>query len=305
MLAAKQAEGKFACVGLDSEYEKIPEHVRRSFHYERDAIVEFNAQIINATKDLASCYKPNLAFYIPHGSDGIRALKSTISYIRMYAEDVPIILDAKHADIGNTNKGYVASAFDYFGADAVTVHPYLGREALKPFLDREEKGIIVLCKTSNPGAGEFQDLVVNVRPEDFDEIYQGLPADAERFAMEKQMPLWKFVAHRVHGVWNRHSRNCALVVGATYPEDLAVVRSIVGEMNILIPGVGTQGGDVDKTVKAGAGPLGRGMIINSSSGIIFASKGTDFPDAARRKTQELNAAIAAALGGKADVRVSD
>ena len=270
MLEAQWAKSNFVCVGLDSELEKIPESVRQRGNGPgisiANTIVAFNRAIVEATKDLVCAYKPNSAFYEAHGDEGFAALKRTIMDIHAIAPDVPVILDAKRADIGNTNRGYADAAFDFLQADAVTVHPYLGQEALQPFLDQSDKGIIVLCRTSNPGAGEFQDLSVNGEP------------------------LYRFVARRVASEWNKNG-NCALVVGATALHELAHVRKIVGDMPILIPGIGAQGGDVEQTVKAGKDSRGKGMIINSSRGIIFASKGADFAQAARRETIKLRDTI--------------
>lgn len=280
LLRGRWAEGKFACVGLDSELGKIPQVARvehefyPSFTPQTDVIgtlVRFNELIIEATKDLVCAYKPNVAFYEAHGPTGIDALRVSIEYVHKVAPDVPVVLDAKDADIGNTNKGYVQFAFDHLKADAITVHPYLGGEALKPFLDRADKGIIILCRTSNPGAGEFQDLPVM--------IGEGIKA--------RTVPLYQLVARNVAEHWNANG-NCGVVVGATYPEELAEVRKIVGDMPILIPGIGAQGGDAEKTVKAGKDSRGQGMIINSSRGIIFASQGDDFAVAARREAQKLS-----------------
>lgn len=201
----------------------------------------FNKAIIDATCDLVCAYKPNSAFYEARGVEGITELKKTCDYLRKTYPEIPIILDAKRGDIGNTNEGYVTYAFDYLGADAITLHPYLGREALQPFLDRKDKGCIILCKTSNPGAGEFQDV--------------GL--------------LYQRVAKNVVKTWNSNG-NCMVVVGATYPKDLAIIRRIVGNMTILVPGIGSQGGDIEKTVKAGMDSKGKGLIISSSRFIIFA-----------------------------------
>ncbi len=292
LLKAKWSEGKFVCVGLDSEVSKLPDHLRRSSDSLERIMTIFNESIIDATRDLVLAYKPNAAFYENHGMEGWKALKWTVQRIHDLAPDVPVILDAKRADIGNTNNGYVQMAFEDLGVDAITVHPYLGGpDALKPFLAREDKGIIVLCRTSNPGAREFQDMTVSLQPEHFDEIYQGQLAVEECFTMEKSMPLWKYVAHRVHGVWNRIGHNCGVVVGATYPEELAVVRKIVHDMPILIPGIGAQGGDIEKTIKAGTTQKGDGIIVNSSRGIIFASSDRDYADAARRETQKLQVEI--------------
>jgi orotidine-5'-phosphate decarboxylase len=276
ILEAQWAKGNFVCVGLDSEFSKIPGSARVGDNEDNECevhkgntIVAFNRAIVEATKDIVCAYKPNTAFYEAYGAEGISALHRTIADIHAIAPDVPVILDAKHADIGNTNAGYVDAAFDFLRADAITVHPYLGAEALQPFLARADKGVIVLCKTSNPGAGEFQDWDIS------GDVVPG-----------GHMPLYKYVAHRVSHEWNKNG-NCALVVGATYPEQLREVREVVGNMPILIPGIGAQGGDVEKTVTAGKDSRGWGMIINSSRGIIFASKGADFAEAARRETEKL------------------
>jgi len=267
MLEKKWNLGFFVCVGLDTDYEKIPEWFRNKRSSVKEAIWHYNQEIIEATHDLVCAYKPNIAFYEGQGIQGILALKATMELIKKYASDIPIILDAKRADIGNTNRGYVQAAFERYGVDAVTVHPYLGKEALQPFLDQTDKGIIVLVRTSNPGAGEFQDLP----------IYGGIL-------------LYEMVAKRVAKHWNENN-NCAVVVGATYPGELSNIRGLVGDMPILIPGIGAQGGDVEATVKAGKDSNGRGMIINSSRGIIFASKDADFAEAARRETVKLTEMI--------------
>ena len=261
MLEVQWSRGNFVCVGLDSEFDKIPEFIRKHYII-RSALFIFNANIVDTTKDIVCAYKPNIAFYEACGNDGLLALYDTIAYIHRVAPNVPVILDAKRADIGNTNAGYAQAAFEHLQADAITVHPYLGAEALQPFLDCTDKGVIVLCRTSNPGAGEFQDLSVNGEP------------------------LYCFVARRVASDWNKNG-NCALVVGATYPDELRKVREIVGDMPILIPGIGAQGGDVKKTVLAGKNNRGQGIIINSSRNIIFASKGADFAEVARRETLKL------------------
>ncbi len=259
--------GKFFCVGLDPEYNRLPEAVKAS-HSIEDALFAFAHDIIDATHDLVCAYKPNIAFYEALGDKGLRALTRTVHYIKESYPHVPTILDAKRADIGNTNLGYVTAAFDLLGIDAITVHPYLGKEALSSFLARKEKGIIVLAKTSNPGSGEFQNLLVG-------EVHE---------------PLYQVVARSVAQSWNTNG-NCGLVVGATYPNELKRVREIVGDMPLLIPGIGTQGGDVAATVKAGQDSRGWGMIINSSRSIIYASKGEDFAQAARKAALKLSAEI--------------
>ena len=256
------------CVGLDSDYEQLPAIVKAHRSIE-EALFRFNRDIIDATHDLVCAYKPNAAFYEAQGDAGFRALIRTVQYIHEQYPGIPVILDAKRGDIGSTNQGYVQSAFDVICADAITVHPYLGKEALAPLLARREKGIIVLAKTSNPGSGEFQDLPIGPARE----------------------PLYQVVARHVAQEWNDNG-NCALVVGATYPEELRQVRALVGDMPILIPGIGAQGGELAATVAAGKDSRGRGMIINSARGIIFASHDSDFAaaalGAAERLSREIN-----------------
>jgi len=273
---ARWAEGKFVCVGLDSDYAKLPESVKTSGNPE-EAIVTFNKAIIDATKDLVCAYKPNSAFYEAQGPAGLAALKTTMEYIHEVAPGAPVILDAKRADIGNTNNGYVTFAFDWLGVDAITVHPYLGKEALKPFLDRADKMIIVLGRTSNPGAGEFQDLTVSSPVNSVNPVNPA-PAGAK---------LYQLVARQVAEFWNTNG-NCGLVAGATYPEELAEIRKIVGDLPLLIPGIGKQGGDLEKAVLNGRNSKKQGMIINNSSGVLFASSGPDFAQAARVVTQKMH-----------------
>lgn len=264
LLDKNWAQQKFLCVGLDPDFENVPAHLKRgSLH---DALLSFNRGIIDATADIAGSYKPNTAFYEAHGDEGWEVLRETIQYIHEKVPDAPVIADAKRGDIGHTNNGYVNAMFGYLKADAITVHPYLGSEALRPFLDQADKGVIVLCRTSNPGASEVQDVRVG------------------------DVPLYQEIARMVAQSWNTNG-NCALVVGATYPEELALVRSIAPELPILIPGIGTQGGDVEKTVQNGRDARGAGMIIASSRSIMYASDGEDFADAARCSAQALDSAI--------------
>lgn len=279
MVREKWSQGKFVCVGLDSEYAKLPECVKEPDP--KNSITAFNRAIIDNTKDLVCAYKPNLAFYLAHGTLGLKALKKTMVYAKRVAPSVPVILDAKVGDIGNTNIGYVQLAFGYLNADAITVHPYLGQEALKPFLDQKDKGIIVLCRTSNPGAGEFQDLHI-----------AGIPNTSQR-----DVKMYRHVASEVANEWNKNN-NCMVVVGATYPEELRQVREIVRDMPILIPGIGSQGGDLEKSVQFGKDSYGTGIIINSSRGIIFASNGRDFAQVAGNETKKLNDSIVQILGSK-------
>ncbi len=273
LLDARWDARLFVSVGLDPDWDRLPDPVRAAAGPDPDdaaralAVAGFCTAIVDATADLACAFKPNAAFFESFGAPGIAALDAVMRHIRAVAPAVPVIYDAKRGDIGSTNRGYVEDAFDRLGADAITVHPYLGREALLPFLDRADRGIIVLCRTSNPGGGEFQDLDVGGKP------------------------LYCAVARRVAEGWNG-AGNCAVVVGATYPDELAQVRRIVGDMPILIPGVGAQGGDVRRTVEAGRDARGRGMIVNSSRGILYASAGADFARAARAETERLTREIA-------------
>ncbi|OGG66401.1 orotidine 5'-phosphate decarboxylase [Candidatus Kaiserbacteria bacterium RIFCSPHIGHO2_02_FULL_55_20] len=267
LLEAQWEKGKFLCVGLDSDLDKIPE----SAHIDgtRESIVYFNRAIVDATKDLVCSYKPNPAFYEAHGDEGWQALRETIQYIHEVAPDVAVILDAKRADIGNTNEAYAKSAFEHLHADAITVNPYLGSEPLAPFFDRKDKGVIVLCHTSNPGAGEIQNLMVEGEP------------------------LYKVIARLATTKWNGNG-NCCLMVGATYPDKLAEVRKIAADMPILIAGVGAQNGDLEKTVRAGLAGR-KGLMVNASRSIIFTSSGADFAERAREKATELDSAIRATL----------
>jgi orotidine-5'-phosphate decarboxylase len=230
------------CVGLDSDFSKIPD----SFKTSAMPQFEFNKWIIEETNEYAASYKMNIAFYEARGDQGIKELKETMEYLKVYYPEIFTICDCKRADIGNTNQGYVDSLFDWFGFDAITLHPYLGEEALVPFLERGDKGCIVLCRTSNLGASELQDLVVEGKP------------------------IWQIVAERVSEVWNKKN-NCMLVVGATYPEEMKKIREIAGDMTFLVPGIGAQGGDLESVMKAGLNSEGLGLIINSSRGIIFAN----------------------------------
>ena len=234
------------CVGLDADTNKIPKKFKDQF--------EFNKNIIDKTYDLVCSYKLNTAFYEAIGYKGILSLKKTCDYLRKFFPEIPIIIDAKRADIGNTNWGYVKFIFEYLKADAVTVNPYLGEEALAPFLVQKDKGIIVLCKTSNIGAIEFQDLKI-IKPSFGD--------------CPKMAKLYQFIAEQVSKKWNKN-KNCLLVVGANYPKELKEVRKIVGDdFWILVPGIGVQGGDLAATLEAGLNSKKKGLIINISRSIIF------------------------------------
>lgn len=241
------------CVGLDSAFERLPERFKNDPHPQ----FVFNRWIIEQTHAYASAYKPNIAFYEARGAAGIYDLELTLEYLREQYPAILTICDAKRADIGSTNQGYVTGILDEMGFDAITLNPYLGREALAPFLDRADKGCILLCRTSNPGAGELQDLDIGGKP------------------------LWQIVAEKIRDEWNTHG-NCMLVAGATYPAELEQIRALVGDMPLLVPGIGAQGGDIEQTVRAGLDAAGRGMIINSSRGIIFA----DDPAAAAQSLRD-------------------
>ncbi|HRN69787.1 MAG TPA: orotidine-5'-phosphate decarboxylase [Candidatus Woesebacteria bacterium] len=229
------------CVGLDADIEKLPQQFKNSNFPQ----FTFNKWIIDETAPFVCAFKPNTAFYEARGIRGIEELKLTCDYIRTTFPDLLIILDAKRGDIGNTNNGYVEFAFNYLQADAITLHPYLGAEALTPFFERIDKGSIILCRTSNEGATEFQDLLVDKKP------------------------LYEVIANKVITEWNQNN-NCLLVVGATYPEDMKQIRTLSDEMTFLVPGIGAQGGDLEKTMKAGLNSEKKGMIINAGRSIIFA-----------------------------------
>jgi orotidine-5'-phosphate decarboxylase len=214
------------------------------------SMTHFALAIMEATQDLVCGYKINTAFYEAYGAKGWEALSNIMNSLRTLAPQAVSILDAKRADIGHTNEKYAQMAFNDLRADAITVNPYLGEEALRPFLDRSDKGVIVLCRTSNPGAREFQDLTIH-----------------SYLAPGDNLHLFELVARRVTQDWNKNG-NCALVVGATHPNELHRVRQIVGDMPILIPGIGAQGGDLGATISAGKNSRQQGMIINSSRGII-------------------------------------
>jgi len=244
------------CVGLDVDKEKIPSFL---FETSDDPYVEFTTKIINETKDLVCAYKPNLAFYEAIGSDGDRILRKTLSAI---PNDIIVILDGKRNDIGNTAKKYAQSLFDELKGDAATVNPYLGIDGVKPFLEYEEKCSFLLCRTSNPSATEFQDLKID------------------------NEPLYIHVAKTIKK-WEKHGC-CGLVAGATYPEELRMLRKVMGEDSpFLIPGIGKQGGDIQKTVTYGTNKDGEMAVINSSRGIIYASKEQDFAEEARKQTSIL------------------
>ena len=250
------AVNSLLCVGLDSQFDRLPAAFRNRAYPQ----AAFNEWIIEQTHPFVSAYKPNMAFYEARGEQGLAELRMTMAYLRQHHPDIFTICDAKRGDIASSNQAYAAAIFDEFGFDAVTLHPYVGRDALAPFLDRHERACIILCRTSNPGAGELQDLRIGDRP------------------------LWQIVAEKVSREWNAGG-NCMLVVGATYPGELRAVRGLVGDMTLLIPGVGAQGGAIEAVVRAGQNGQGRGLIVNVSRGVLLAARPGD---AARAYRDEIN-----------------
>jgi orotidine-5'-phosphate decarboxylase len=260
---AWESSGSMVCVGLDPQLDRLPECIRRA----EFPFLEFNRRVIDATLSYACAYKPQFAYYA--GENRLDELKETMAYLRQVAPDRVVILDAKRGDIGSTADQYAREAFEVYQADAVTVNPYMGGDTLVPFTRFADKGVVVLCKTSNPGSAELQDL-----------------------KLEAGHPLFLEVAERAARDWNTN-HNLSLVVGATYPRELAEVRRRVGDMPLLVPGIGAQGGDLEATLKAGLRPDGWGLLINSSRGILYASSGEDFAEAAGRAARELSKACLA------------
>ncbi len=253
LLAAARKNKSWLCVGLDPVPQSMPP-------VDLDT---FSRSIIENTADLVCAYKPNLAFYEALGIDGLRVLEKTLKHI---PGNIPVIGDAKRADIGHTAEAYARALFEVWGFDAATVNPYFGQDSLEPFFAYEEKGTFILCKTSNPGSRDFQDVLCQK-------------------AQGEAVHLWELVALKT-GQWNVKG-NIGLVVGATYPEQLKRVRGLCPEMPILIPGVGTQGGDLELAVSYGSDMSGEKAIVNMSRGIIYASKGKDFAAAARNAAMRL------------------
>jgi orotidine-5'-phosphate decarboxylase len=249
------------CVGLDPDPAKFPDR----FVDDPDALFAFCRDIADATAEYACAFKPQIAYFAAH-NDGEAQLQRLIAHLNGAHPDVPVILDAKRGDIGSTAQQYACEAFERFGADAVTLNPYMGRDSADPFLQYNDRGCVFLCHTSNPGARDFQELLVD------------------------GAPLYQHIARTIAGEWNVDG-NCALVVGATFPEELAVIRGIVGDMPLLIPGVGAQGGDVEAVVRNGRTADGTGLMINSSRGILYASRGEGYAEAASDAARELRDAI--------------
>ncbi|MDB6083686.1 MAG: pyrF [Gammaproteobacteria bacterium] len=245
---AHTASGSLVCVGLDPDLAKIPRDLAEA----AEPLLAFNRRIVDATADLAAAYKPQIAFYSALGKEA--ELVASIRYIRERAPHALVILDAKRNDIGNTAEAYASEAFDRYGADAVTVSPYMGEDSVRPFLARPGRGAILLCRTSNPGARDFQDLLVHD------------PGGGP-------LPLYRRVAERADRHWNQ-AGNLMLVVGATYPAEMAELRRAHPALWFLVPGIGAQGGDLAATLAAGLNAERTGLLINSSRGIIYAGGGT-------------------------------
>lgn len=272
LAAAARRNRSWLCVGLDPDPALAPPQLLSDDSARW--VATFNQAIIEATADLVCCYKPNLAFYEALGAAGMAALRATM---RAIPADVPVILDAKRGDIGNTAQAYARSLFEDLGGDAATVSPYLGSDSLAPFFAYADRGVFVLCKTSNPGAAELQDLPVLVNGGD--------------------EPLYRVIARRAQA-WDQHG-TLGLVVGATYPADLAAVRQIAPRVPILIPGVGAQAGDLEAAVRAGVDATGGGAIVNASRSVLYASRGSNWQSSARVAATSLRDAINRALVGVA------
>lgn len=261
-----QGADTLVCVGLDPEPAKFPPR----FASDDDAVFAFCRDIADATSPYACAFKPQIAHFAALGAEG--ALQRLVAHLHAAHPGIPVILDSKRGDIGSTAAHYAAEAFDRYAADAVTVNPYLGRDSVQPFLDHADRGVVVLCRTSNPGAADLQDLPVSRNDG---------PA----------RPLYQHVAETVARDWNAHG-NCALVVGATWPEQLREVRAIVGDaMPLLVPGVGAQGGDVEAVVRQAKNADGTGLLVSSSRAILYASSGDDYAAAAASAARELRDTI--------------
>jgi orotidine-5'-phosphate decarboxylase len=267
---AWQRNDSLLCVGLDPEIERFPREIAAA----ASPIFQFNKGVIDATHDLVCAYKPQFAHYAAYEAED--QLERTIEYVHRTYPGIPVILDGKRGDVGNTAERYAIEAFERYGADAVTVNPYLGGDSLEPFLKHADKGVFILCRTSNPGARDLQDLEVGGRR------------------------LYHAVAELAAQRWNSRG-NCGLVVGATYPRELAEVRGIVGDMPLLLPGVGAQGADVAQAVAAGQTPAGTGLLVSSSRAILYGSAhapGKDFAAAARAAAKALRDEINSSRKGR-------
>lgn len=250
------------CIGIDTDVAKIPQHLLN----DEEPIFSFNRSIIDATYNLVCSYKLNIAYYAGVGISGLAMLQKTITYLHHKYPDIPVILDTKRADIGSTASHYAKEVFDVFSADAITVNPYLGSDGIEPFLEYKDKGIIVLCRTSNKGASDFQDLLA------------------------ENEPLYLHVAKKIVE-WNKKNDNCLMAVAATWPDELKKIRELAPEMFFLVLGIGAQGGDLEKTLEYGLTKEKSGLLIHSARAIIYASNARNFADKAREETQKLKEQI--------------
>ena len=264
LAASWRKNNSLLCVGLDPDPAKFPAHLKNA----PDAIFRFCSEIADATADLACAFKPQIAYFAARRAED--QLEALIAHIHEKHPGVPVILDAKRGDIGSTAEQYAIEAFERYRADAVTVNPYMGRDSVEPWLAYKDKGVILLCRTSNPGGSDLQFLRARVGAGD--------------------TPIFEHVARLVADQWNTTGQ-CALVVGATFPGEITRVREIVGEMPLLVPGIGAQGGDIEATVMAGRTSIGTGLMINSSRAILYAGKGEDYATAARKVALETRDAI--------------
>jgi orotidine-5'-phosphate decarboxylase len=255
LASAWQKNDSLLCVGLDPDPARFPTHLKGR----ADAIFEFCASIVDATADLVCCFKPQIAYFAAHGAED--QLQALIAHIHANHPGIPVILDAKRGDIGSTAEQYAKEAFERHAADALTVNPYLGKDSIDPYLAWPDKGVLLLCRTSNAGGSELQTLDVGGRK------------------------LYEHVAGLVAHQWNATGQ-CGLVVGATHPDELARVRRIAGDLPLLVPGIGAQGGDVQAAVRAGRTEKGAGMMINSSRAILYAGRDENYGEAARRAASE-------------------
>jgi orotidine-5'-phosphate decarboxylase len=261
--AAARQNDSWLCVGLDPDPDLLPAGV---------ALEGFLRGIVDATRDQVCCFKPNLAFFEALGLEGFRALHAVLELLR---PEVPVLVDAKRGDTPQTMRAYARAIFDELGADAVTLNPYMGGDSLAPFFDYADRGVFVLCKTSNPGSGELQDLMVDGQP------------------------LFVHVARRAV-TWDKHG-TLGLVVGATYPSDVAAVREVAPAAPILLPGVGAQAGDLERSVQAAVDRNAGGALVNASRSVLYASRGPDWRAAARAEAQRMRLAINAARAPGATV----
>ena len=265
--AAAAAHDSLLCVGLDPDPARIPDGLTAA---------AFLEAIVEATADLVCCYKPNAAFFESRGPAGVEELRALIARIAELPDAAPVLLDAKRGDVGHTATHYARAVFEQLGADAVTLSPYLGRDAVEPFLNYEDRHSFVLCRTSNAGAADFQDLLVTA-------------------AGASARPLYLEVAARA-AEWNGRG-NVGLVVGATYAEEARAVRALCPDLLLLMPGVGAQEGALEDAVRAARDAAGGGLLVNASRSVLYASAGPDFASAARAEAERLRDAINAARSG--------